>query len=601
MKALVQKFIFPLILVLAAGPAAFALGTQQPPAGGKSAETAPAVSSSDTGTAAAGGGFYLRVPLFSPRFARLPVAVVNDEEIGVEALRDALASSHGERETGQKGAEKIDYMKMVDRLINIRLIVQETTRMGLDELPEFKTAMDEFSNSTLRSMLKAEITRDVKADPEMVEKLYKKMAEEWKIKSVMFEKEEDAKAMADALKAGKSFDELAAKAIADKKAKGNEQGEFIKPQALLPAVAAALSTTSTGSVTPVVKIDLSQKKQGFVICRLEDKRYPDDPKLRKEAEELVLNTKKAEAAGQYMISLMDKRVSIKKGRVDDLDYESPRTNFDKMLADTKVIAEIEGDKPVTVGDLTAELEAKFYHGIEAVAREKKVNRAKREVLNKILENRLTKQEEAKRGLDKSEEYQKKMSEQRDSLLFGQFVEKAVLPSVKVTDQEIAAYFEGHRKDYQYPEMMKMTSMVFGDRNNAQSTIAKLRKGADIDWVRANAGGLVDPKDAETLSFEGSVLTTKNLPEGLRKSLAGAKAGDFRLYEAPNKQYCVVAVLSVIPAKSQPLEEVKEKIRQKLFYDHINQTVEDWSGKLRAAAKIEIYLQDIGTAAMSNRK
>ncbi len=40
------------------------------------------------------------------------------------------------------------------------------------------------------------------------------------------------------------------------------------------------------------------------------------------------------------------------------------------------------------------------------------------------------------------------------------------------------------------------------------------------WIKNTKG---------VLNFDGNLLTTKDLPEDVRKAVSGAKSGDFRLY------------------------------------------------------------------------
>lgn len=579
MKASIQKIVFPLLLFIAVGTSAVALET-------KGAD----VATKGTGTALENVKITLKAPLYSPLFSRFPVAVVNGEQISLESIRNSLASAHESREEG-KLTGKLDFAKMLDRLITVKIISQEAMNIGLDEGFEYKKMMDDYSSQLLAGLLKADVTRDVTADPLTVEKLYKESVLEWKIKSLVFENESDAQTMIDALKAGKSFDELAEKALADKKARGGQQGEYIKPKELLPHIAQTLSTMETGSVSPVIKPVPEQKEQGFIILKLEDKTYRDDPEARQAAQDTVLGMKKREMMEQFLRSSFKQNVTIKKRRIDNLDYDSAKVDFAKLLADTKVLAEIEGVEPVTVGDLTEALKAKFYHGLKAAAEGAKINNAKDEVMNDLLNKRLLRREQLKRGIDKSEEYEKRLSEYRDSVLFGMFIQKEVIPHVKLSQDEIKAYFEEHKDDYVYPEMLKMTSLVFTNKSDAETALVKLRKGTDINWVRTNAAGLADKKDAEDLFFQGSTVIARNLPGDMYRAILGAKRGEYRLYEAPAGRYCVLSIQDVIPARQQSLEEVADAVTKKVFDQSVNRSVQDWDQKLRANAEIEIYLAD----------
>ena len=535
----------------------------------------------------------LKVPAFDPLFYRVPIATVNDDVVRMDELMKALASSHTDISRQAGAAGKIDYTRILDRFINIRLIAQEAVNIGLDELPEFKSEVEANALGTRADLVMKEITKDAKADPLEVEKRFKEMAVEWKIKSVLFGKEIDAKAMSDAIKAGKNFDELAKKAFDEKKARGSEQGEYLKPNDMLPQIAAAISTMQTGSVSPVIKVQAGINP-GFTVLKLEDKRYPESPETRQRAEQAALTDKKNEMLAEYKKTLFTTQVTIKEKLLNKVDYEEPKTDFQKLLSDTRGLAEFKDGKTLTVGALTEALKNKFFHGLEQAAKDKLVNNAKRTVLNTLIEKQLIENESIRRGIEKSDEYQDRIKMFQFSELWGLFIEKVVVPDVKVTDDEMRSYYQDHKGEYIDPEMLKMDSLDFGTKRDAEAALAKLKKGDDINWVRANAEGLVASTDEEGKSTAGTlVLTTKSLPKELAKSLAGARSGDFRLIAGPEGRFSVLSVQQVIPARQQPYEEVRKEIRKKVFDAALSRAMEDWFRKLRSAANVKIYLSGMG--------
>jgi hypothetical protein len=140
----------------------------------------------------------LQAPLTSPLFAGFPIAVVNEEVIALGDLTSALESAHeGTKEHAVKQPASVDFNAILKRLINLRLIVQEAREMGMDELPEVKKAVEDNRKVIKRELLIADLAKDVKADEAEVEKLRREMVREWKLKSVLFEKEEDAKKIED--------------------------------------------------------------------------------------------------------------------------------------------------------------------------------------------------------------------------------------------------------------------------------------------------------------------------------------------------------------------------------------------------------------------
>jgi parvulin-like peptidyl-prolyl isomerase len=540
-----------------------------------------------TKTASEGVKITLRIPITSPLFSQFPVALANDEPITMADLVQTIGSTHAGKDDDKTKAGAIDYTKILDRLINARLVAQEAVNIGFDEEPQCKDALESNAKATLAVLLMDDLSKDVKAEPSEVEDYLKKTVEEWKITSVLFEKEDDAKTMEDAIKAGKPFDELAKKAVADKKAKGGGEGEYMKPKDMLPEIVSAASALSIGSVSPAIKLD-SGKNQRFAILKLLDKRYPETPEARMRAEQAVLESKKFRAINEYKKMLFSKYVTIKGRRVDGLDYDSPKANLQRLLADTTVLAEIKEGDPVTVGDLTRALADKFYHGLEEAAKQKRINEVKREVLNLVIERRLVRAEASRRGLDKSEKYRTPLRDYKNNFLFGMFIDKVVVPDIKIKEDDLQAYFQDHKQEYRYPEMMKMSGLAFGTKRDAGAALAKLKKGADINWVRANAEGLADTSDEDN-PFGRSIMTTKSMPQDLRDVVAGARQGDFRIYPAPDGRFYVVAIQEIIPPRQQTFEEVKNGIQKKVFDIKLNGALEDWFSKLRAASEIKVYL------------
>ncbi len=530
----------------------------------------------------------LSVPLFSPLFSKFPAAKVNDEYITLQEVGDALVASHEER-TEETAAQKVDYATILNRLINVKLIVQEARGMGMDELPEVTGPVGINDKQLRRELLLKEASKDAKADPKEVDAIYKDMVKEWKIRSVLFFQEEDAKKFLEEIKAGKSFDELAAKAVADKKAKGNEPEEFIKPAYLLPQVAEAVAAIKPGAVTAPIKIMAGKENSGYSVVKLFDVRYVDNAEAKEQAEQQSLAAQKAKIVKKYMESLYKKYVKVDKQLLKNLDFEAAKPGLDKLSKDKRVIAVIQGEKPITVAVLTDSVKKSFFHGIQEAAAEKRINEKKYEILGGMIDKELLDREAKKQGVDKTDEYKALMKEYRDSVIFGIFLQKVIAPDIKFSKDDIEAYYKEHVSEYSSPEMIRLNSLTFTKKENAESAIEKLRKGTDFNWLQSNAEGQVKKDAKDLLSFEGNILTVKSLPEGMQKVVTGAKEDDVKLYVSPNGYFYVLVVKQIVAPKVEPLTSVQQKIAEKIFNMKLKDSVEEYAAKLRAAGDVRIYL------------
>lgn len=527
----------------------------------------------------------LRIPLFSKHFSRTPVAVVNDDPILLDELTTALASVH-EKQMAEQTTGKKDFTTVLNRLITLRLILQEATNMGLDETPEVKKPVDDYAETTLKEHLKLAHARDAKPDEEVMERLYRHDVKEWKIKSVKFDKQEDAKALADELAAGGNFDELVAKLVAGGKAEGSTEGVFMKPAGLLPQIVAAVSAMEVGKTSPVVQVGPS-----FTIFKLEEIGFPENAEARERARQQATEIRRATMVSEYFQSMKKRYATIDRKLLNKLDFEAAKPGFKKLLNDKRVIARIKGEKAITVGDLTDAVSAKFYHGIDQAIREKKVNDRKESTLDEMLYNRVFRKEALKEGIDKTDAYKNSVKEYKNSILFGRFVEKVVVPEVNITEGEVADYYQLHQEEFSSPAMIKLNSLAFSKKEYADAAVEKLRKGTDFAWLKANAEGQATRSSGAVLEFVGNTLVTKNLPDDVRETVAGAKTGDFRIHGTPDGFFYVLAVVEVIPAKASPLEVERKAIVKKVFGDKMNKAVEEWGTKLRKAYSVEVYVAD----------
>jgi hypothetical protein len=285
-------------------------------------------------------------------------------------------------------------------------------------------------------------------------------------------------------------------------------------------------------------------------------------------------------------------VKLNKKVLDEIDFEAKEPGFQELLEDKRVIAEIQGENPITVGDLTDNLKQQLYHGVERAIESKRLTERKTSVLDEMLYKRVFRKEALRLGINKTETYKNKVKAYENSVIFGAFIQKVVVPDIKLKKEELKTYYDDHIKEYTTPEMMKINSVVFAKREFAEEALEKLRRGTDFQWLAENAGGQIDKRNSkDVLNFEGKFLTVKDLPERVRKSVSGAKPGDFRLYESPEGYFYALAIQDVIPAKPVPFEEAKNKIAEIVFDDKLKKAVEEWAEKLRTVSDVKIYLKE----------
>ena len=512
------------------------------------------------------------------------VASVNGEQITLDEFAQEMSAVKKEGAPGAKIDRKAE-LEVLQRLINTRLIVQEARNIGLDKLPENKKMVEAYAREALREELAEKVMGDAKADEKEIDRIYKEAVQEWKISAVLCDKEDDAKRFEADLKTGKSFVELAQTFKAEGRAKQIEEGIYLKPKEMDPEFGQAASGMAVGSTSSIIRT-----KSGFAVLRLVDIRYGENPEEKEKARQAVLESARREALKAHNESVKKKFVTVKQDVLDGVDYGAQSPSFEALLKDARVVAEIKGDKPVTVGDLTEQLRYQFFHGLDRAIERKRLNARKDVTLEGILHRRLFRREALRLGLNKTESYRSKVREYEASVLFGAFIQKVIQPDIKLTEAEVKAYYDAHAKEYAAPEMMRIRSLVFTKRGDAENVIEKLKEGAEFQWLAAHAEGQADRNAKGVWSFDGKPITTHDLPEGMQKVIAGARAGDIRLYASGDGYFYALAIQDVIPSKPQPYEEARQTLAQRVVSDKVKKAVEDYAGKLRSASDVKVYLK-----------
>jgi hypothetical protein len=517
------------------------------------------------------------------RNGRPVVASVGAETISLDEFVAELGPA-ADRARLQQGRATAADLDVLDRLVIIKLVVQDATAMGLGEVPEIRKQVDVTSREILREVLYARLTRDVKADPAAVDKIFKGLVREWKTTSLLFQDKAAAGRARKEIAGGAAFADVAARAVATKAARTDGDDQYHPRSAYLPQILEAMAPLQVGQVSPVIQIPA-----GSVVLRVVDMRYPQNAEALAEARKQVLSQQQEVVLKAHEQVLRRQYVTIHKAVLDGLNWEAPRPGLDALLKDKRAIADIRGAAPVTVGDLTDYLRMQFYHGSDQARQFKRMNEMKGPAFDAMVGRRLVNAEALRLGIDKTNEYHDRVRGFSESLVFDSFIQKVIVPPNKMTEPEVRKYYDGHLKDYSSPEMMRLRGLAFTRRSAAEDAMRKLREGADYNWLAANAEGQVPKNAPGPLTLDGRPVTTTSMPDGVRKVLAGARTGDYRLYASPEGPLYVLAVQAVIAPTPQPYDEVRETIAKKLYGEKVKKAVEAYAAKLRAHTKVETYL------------
>ncbi|MBE0500787.1 MAG: peptidyl-prolyl cis-trans isomerase [Desulfuromonadales bacterium] len=539
----------------------------------------------------------LQVPLFSEKYAQLPVAKVNDEPITLKKFSLELASMHtGMAEKETPGRQS--FTTLLDRLITIKLIKQEALNIGFDRTPAVQSQIETFALTTMIKQLLAGQLEELKVDMTEVDELYQQMAIEARLLAYKVFAQADAETLLAGARSGGDFKQLADRLVAAQKAEGGEALEYARLNDLLPAVAQAAYGLKKGEVSEIFK-----EGNNFMLFRLEDKRVFEDPVIRQVAADKIFQQQANKKQLEYLNSLEKTYATYDLEAEEALDFariakESPEAKGSEVLArlgkdQRPVVTMTNGQETVvfTVADIAKKLESTLYHGADKIIEPKILDKEKGTVIrNKVVAvtGRMAAQAQE---IDKSEVYLEKLQAFEDQVLFDTFIAKAVVPGITVPEEDAKRYYYNHLEDFSSPLMLKMKSLVYAEEQQAREALSKLQSGSDFKWVSANVTGLADPDNRAILSFDDSLLSVTALPEDLHELVEEARQGDLFLYAGPENLYYVLLVETAYEPKAKLYADVRQEAGQIIYARKIDEALKEWVRKLKEAYETKIFIVD----------
>lgn len=261
----------------------------------------------------------------------------------------------------------------------------------------------------------------------------------------------------------------------------------------------------------------------------------------------------------------------------------------------KVLARV-GDKVITLGDYAAalgrmdEFERLRYQSAER----------RKMLLDQMIDTELLAQEAKRRGLDQRPDTQERLRQiLRDALL-----EKAredLPPPAEIAEQEVRAYYEAHKTEFDDPERRRVAEIVVGSRALAENVLAKARTAKPPEWGKLVEQYSVDKSPsnagmpAELAGDLGIVTAPGTANDGTRVAdpvrAAVFKIGELgavypEVVDADGK-FHIVRLAGKTDARRRTYQEAERSIRVALVQEKIRQREEKLEEELRKRFPVKV--------------
>jgi peptidyl-prolyl cis-trans isomerase C len=252
----------------------------------------------------------------------------------------------------------------------------------------------------------------------------------------------------------------------------------------------------------------------------------------------------------------------------------------------EVLAKVD-DVTITVGDFQDRINKQ---GPYVRARYTSLER-KKEFLDNLVKFEVLAKEAQRRGLDKDEEVVRTMKQVMiQTLMKSEFENKVKLDDI--SDAEVKTYYDAHPEQYNQPEEVRVAHILVKDEKTAKKVMADARiKGQDNEAFRKLVAEY--SMDMATKERGGDLRyfnqSSKELPPEI--IAAAFKLNNLGDVAGPVKTAAGIHVIKLTgrrKAVTRSMEEVKPQIKNQLYREKRQTSMDQFVKDLRAKAKVEVH-------------
>ena len=160
------------------------------------------------------------------------------------------------------------------------------------------------------------------------------------------------------------------------------------------------------------------------------------------------------------------------------------------------------------------------------------------------------------------------------------LEKHLTKDVAVKEEEIKAYYLLNRREFRYPDQVKLLRVVAEDRKTAEEVYRALKKGRPVPDMEGITVG------------RERWYSIHALPRKIRKRLWPYKVGRVSRPIKLGTGYLILKVLDRRKAGFLPLTEVKDRVRSKILKMKREEVFKRWFRSVLKNYRLEIYLKEL---------
>jgi peptidyl-prolyl cis-trans isomerase C len=235
------------------------------------------------------------------------------------------------------------------------------------------------------------------------------------------------------------------------------------------------------------------------------------------------------------------------------------------------------DKSITIKDFKNKFSRLPKH-YQAVAEKNKKN-----LLDDMIVESLFLEDAVRKGIDKDKEIKDILVEARKKIIIAKFVKTEVDDKVKVSEDEMKAFYEEHKDEFKAPEMWRASHILVASEGEAKDIVAELSKGKNFeDIARAKSIDATSSRGGDVGYFrKGQVV-----PE-FENTCTGLSVGQISAIVHTQFGYHIIKLTDKKSEALEPYESAKPKIENALRLKKRNELFDKLIVSLKEKYRVRI--------------
>jgi len=503
------------------------------------------------------------------------LTVVNGDTITTADLDSALVKTH--RGLGMQAKTDFDYKKLLTKMVNDKLILQEAEALGMGEDEVTLAKLQKGRTDNARRMYVREQFQPVINIPEVeIAEYFDKMYWKMQFRTISVPEYDKAEKLIEAIKNGAPMDSLAeALSYDSRRYKGGLHNlKFWADIENIDRVQCA--NLKPGELTQPYKY-----RDVLRILRVEQ-RLPADsadlPRFEAKIKAVLSVDKKKQAWQDFVADLRAGNPLI----IDSTILSNIAKDADKILqvdflkgTDNPVIS-INDEFLVTDNELRKEIS----HSVMTAG-----NSPFEVLMDKAIESKseglLLVHAAARSGFLDHPQVMKQYEASHDSARIEAFLSEMVVSQIVFSRDEFEQYYNEHLDEYREPDEFQLASIYVNSREKADEVVARLKDGADFRFVARQFS-----TEEIDIDEEKEWVSLGIFPDSLQTALALLAVGQTSQAFQAGRNWIVFKVKGRRPGRVKTMQEVDMRIREIMFQRKFEETLDKHLQTLKDNSIIE---------------